>query len=89
MSGRVAGLLLMGPLLAVAACAYSPPQPADTAKPSYQSDLAACETAGDKEAHRLVMSRGGLFLTYPISLPIEELLQTRKCMTGKGYVASG
>jgi hypothetical protein len=73
--------------LLVAACGYAPPNPADTARPTYQSDLAACQTVGDKEAHRLVMSRGGLFLTYPISSPIEQTLQTRKCMDGKGYAA--
>jgi hypothetical protein len=86
MSGRVARLLLMGPLLTVAACGgYTQ---ADTARPTYAADLAACQTAGDKEAHRLVMSRGGLFLTYPISLPIEEHRQSLKCMAGKGYAAS-
>ena len=85
---RIVGLLLMGPLLALAACGYTPPNAADAARPSYAADLAACQTAGDKEAHRLVMSRGGLFLTYPISLPIEQSLQTRKCMDAKGYAAS-
>ena len=80
--------LLISPLLAVAACGYAPANPADTAKPTYQSDLAACQTSGDKEAHRLVMSRGGLFLTYPISLPIVQARQTRKCMDGKGYAAN-
>ena len=75
--------------MGVTACAYSPPNPADTAKTAYQSDLAACQTSGDKEAHRLVMSRGALFLTYPISLPVEEWRQTRKCMDGKGYAAGG
>ena len=53
-----------------------------------QTDLAACQTSGDKEAHRLVMSKGGLFFTYPISIYVEEHLQIRKCMDGKGYVAS-
>jgi hypothetical protein len=85
---RVVGLLLMGPPLAVAACAYAPPNAADATRPSYVADLAACQVAGDKEAHRLVMSRGGLFLTYPISLPIEQGVQTRKCMDSKGYAAS-
>lgn len=74
-------------LVLLGACGYAPPNPADTARPGYQADLAACRAAGDKEAHRLVMSRGGLFLTYPISLPIEESLQLRKCMSGKGYAA--
>ena len=87
MSGRVRVLLLMGPLLGVGACGYAPPNPAETARPSYAADLAACQTAADKEAHRLVMSQGGLFLTYPISLPIEQRLQTRKCMVGKGYAS--
>ena len=87
MPGWVRRFSLIGALLAVAACGYSPADPADAAKPSYQADLAACEVAGDKEAHRLVMSFGGLFLTYPISLPIEEERQTRKCMVGKGYAA--
>jgi hypothetical protein len=78
---RAVGFLV---LIALAGCGYTP---ADTARPSYQSDLAACQVSGDKEAHRLVMSLGGLFMTYPISLPIEELRQTRKCMDGKGYAA--
>jgi hypothetical protein len=71
----------------LAACGYSPPNSADAARPTYQSDLTACQEAGDKAAHHLVMSRGGLFLTYPISLPIVESIQTRKCMDGKGYAA--
>jgi hypothetical protein len=81
-------LLLVGSVLALVACGYSPPTPADTARPSYHADLAACETSGDKEAHRLVMSHGGEFLTYPISIFFEEHRQVRKCMQGKGYVAS-
>jgi len=76
-------------LLGFTACGYTPPSAADTDRPSYAADLAACETAGDEEAHRLVMSRGGLFLTYPISLPIERHLQIGKCMDRKGYAAKG
>jgi hypothetical protein len=87
MRGWVPRFLLVGPVLAVTACGYSAPNAADTTRPSYQSDLAACQTAGDKEAHRLVMSRGGLFLTYPISLPIEQQLQISKCMDRKGYAS--
>ena len=86
MSGRIPGLLRLVPLLVVAACVYAPPNAADTAKPTYQSDLAACQTSGDKEAHRLVMSKGGLFLTYPISILVEEHLQLRMCMRDKGYI---
>ena len=88
MSGQIATWLRLGPLLAMTACGYAPPNSADTARPSYQADLAACQTSGDKEAHRLVMSRGGLFLSYPISIFVEEHLQVRKCMDGKGYAAS-
>jgi hypothetical protein len=68
-------------------CGYTPPNSADSAKPTYRSDLSACETSGDKEAHRLVMSSGLLFLTYPFSLPIEESRQVRTCMEKKGYAA--
>jgi hypothetical protein len=75
-------------LLAVAACGYTPPNAADENRPTYQADLAACQASGDKEAHRLVMTKGGLFLTYPISLPIEEHRQTSKCMDAKGYAAN-
>ena len=88
MSGRMRRFLLILPLLGVAACSDTPANPADAAKPTYQADLAACRTAGDKEAHRLVMSRGGLFLTYPISLPIEQWHQTHVCMDKKGYAAN-
>jgi hypothetical protein len=88
MSIRIPRLLRATPLLAVVACTYSPPNAADATRPAYQSDLAACRTNGDKEAHRLVMSEGGLFLTYPISILVEEHIQLRKCMAGKGYVAN-
>lgn len=76
-------------LLAAAGCGYYPPTAADREKPSYQADLTACEAFGVKEGHRRVLAYGGEFLTYPISLPIEEWWQTRKCMQGKGYVANG
>ena len=86
--GRIRTMLRISPLLAVVACGYSPPNAADTAKPTYHSDLAACQTSGDKEAHRLVMNTGALFFTYPISIFVEEHRQVHKCMDGKGYVAS-
>jgi hypothetical protein len=88
MSGRIPRLLRISPLLAITACGYAPPNAADTARPTYQSDLAACQTTGDKEAHRLVMSQGGYFLTYPISTWALDRREVRKCMAGKGYVAS-
>ena len=70
--------------LALAACADPPMRPGQTAA-AYQSDLSACHDAGAKEAHRRVMASGGLFLTYPVSLPIQRRIQTRRCMEGKGY----
>jgi hypothetical protein len=88
MSARIFKFLRVGPLLMVVACTYAPPHASDTARPTYKSDLAACRISGDKEAHRLVMSQGGMFLTYPISIFIQEHRQIRKCMDGKGYVAS-
>ncbi len=88
MSDRNRRSIWFTPLLTLAACTYAPPNQADMAKPTYQSDLAACQTSGDKEAHRLVMSQGGLFLSYPISIFVEEHVQVRKCMDAKGYIAS-
>jgi hypothetical protein len=89
MSVRIPRLLRFSPLLAVAACAYTPPNATETAKPSYQTDLAACQESGDKEAHRLVMSQGGYFLTYPISTWMLDRREVRKCMQGKGYASNG
>jgi len=84
MSARISlGVLAVG--LALAACAYDPPMRADHASATYQKDLASCQDAGEKEAHRRVMASGILFLTYPVSLPVEQRVQTRKCMEGKGY----
>jgi hypothetical protein len=84
MSARISlGILAVG--FALAACAYDPPMRADHASAAYQKDLAACQDAGEKEAHRRVMASGILFLTYPVSLPVEQRVQTRKCMEGKGY----
>ncbi len=81
---RVRGMVAAA-ALGLASCAYDPPMRADHAAPAYRKDLAACRTAGDNEAERRVMASGGLFLTYPVSLPIEERIQTRKCLQGKGY----
>jgi len=84
MSARIGlGALAFG--LVLAGCAYDPPMRADHASAQYQKDLAACQEAGAKEAHRRVMASGILWMSYPISLPIERRIQTRKCMEGKGY----
>jgi hypothetical protein len=89
MPTRIAPLLRLCPLaLALAACGYTPPNAADVGRPGYQSDLAACQDSGDKEAHRLVMSQGGYFLTYPVSTWMLDRREVRKCMQGKGYLAS-
>jgi hypothetical protein len=88
MSGRITIALRITPVLVLAACAYAPPNQADTARPSYHSDLAACQDSGDKEAHRLVMSQGGYFLTYPISTWMLDRREVRKCMTAKGYASN-
>jgi hypothetical protein len=74
--------------LALAACSYEPPNAADSAKPTYQADLIDCRAFGVTEGHRLAVAYGGLFLSYPISLPIVEWRQMRKCMARRGYVAS-
>jgi hypothetical protein len=89
MSGRITTALLLSPILVVAACANAAPNAADTARPAYQADLAACQTSGDAEAHRQVMSRGGYFLTYPISTWMLDRREVRKCMQGKGYAGDG
>ena len=69
----------------MASCAYDPPMRADHSSPPYKADLASCRETAHKEADRVVKARGLLFLTYPISLPIERRVQLRKCMQGKGY----
>ena len=71
--------------LGLASCAYDPPMKADHAAAAYRKDLADCQTAGDKEAARRVMASGGLFLTYPVSLPIMQRIETRRCLERKGY----
>jgi hypothetical protein len=69
--------------LALSGCGIAPPPGADQAK--FAADLKSCEEAGDKEAHRRVMARGLLFMTYPVSLPILERRQRSECMARKGY----
>ena len=89
MSARIPGLLRIAPLLALAACAYAPPNPADTGRPGYQADLAACQTSGDAEAHRLVMSQGGLFLTYPISSLSSSTARSANAWTARATPPAG
>jgi hypothetical protein len=68
-------------LLTLAACAYDPPMAADHAAPKYQADLDACTLAAEK----YTKSRFYLFITYPVSLPIEERARMATCMEQHGY----
>ena len=81
--------LLAGAVMGLAGCAYDPPMRADHRSPGYRKDLAECQAAGDKEAERRVMARGPYFLSYPVSLPIFERIETRKCLERKGYRREG
>ncbi|MBV8094768.1 MAG: hypothetical protein JOY71_15590 [Acetobacteraceae bacterium] len=83
MTGHLGGPICL--LLLVAGCAYDPPMAADHAAPKYKTDLAACQDSAGKEASRRVKARFPLFVTYPISFPVEKRIETRKCMEGKGY----
>ena len=82
---RLRDFLAAVPLALGGCSSYDPAMQADHASPAYQKDLIACQAAGDKEAHRRVIASGILFMTYPISLPIQQRIQTRKCLEGKGY----
>ena len=72
-------------VLPVAACAYDPPVKGDRQSAAFQANLASCRDTGGKAAYHDVISRGPLFMTYPISLPLLKRSETRKCMVGKGY----
>jgi hypothetical protein len=72
-------------LMMLTACAYDPPVVGDRRTSGYQTDLTVCRGIADKNANRQVRSSGLLFLTYPVSLPVKERAETRKCMVGKGY----
>ncbi|MBV9654759.1 MAG: hypothetical protein JOZ42_09375 [Acetobacteraceae bacterium] len=82
-----AGLLWLAGA-SVAACAYDPPVAGDHTTPKYTADLEACRETAAKAAHHTVIGRGYLFLSYPISYPIEKRAELRKCMTGRGYALS-
>jgi len=82
------GATLGGALLLVAGCAYDPPMAGNHQASKYQADLAECQEIAAKSAHHAVISRGYLFVTYPISLPIKRRIATRECMEGRGYKLS-
>ena len=83
------GMCLAALSLGLASCAYDPPMKVDHASATYRRNLADCQTAGDQEAERRVLASGGLFLTYPVSLPIMERIETRRCLERKGYHREG
>jgi hypothetical protein len=78
---RVLRLGLLPLLLANVGCAYDPPMAGDHAAPKYQADLDACTLAAEKYTKSLFY----LFITYPISLPIEERARMATCMEQHGY----
>ncbi len=71
--------------LALSGCAFDPPMKADHASATYRTDLRACQKSAHKAANAHVLSRGILFLTYPVSLPIVQRARTRQCLEAKGY----
>ena len=75
------------PLLALltAACAYDPPVAGDHQAPAYKADLTACRAEAEKNAYHAVISRGPLFMVYPISYPLKKRSELRKCMVSKGH----
>ena len=72
----------------IAGCAYDPPIAGNHQTPKYADDLNACRETAAKAAHLTVIGRGYLFLSYPLSYPIEKRSQMRKCMVAKGYALS-
>ena len=72
----------------VAGCAYDPPIRGDHHAQKYVEDLNACRETATAAARHAVISRGYLFLSYPISYPIEKRSAIRTCMVGKGYTLS-
>ena len=71
--------------LGLSACAYDPPMQADHASAAYQANLHACRKSAAVAASRTVHATGPMFLTYPISYPIQKRIEVRRCMEGKGY----
>lgn len=91
---QAAGSLLVGTsrmawlslaVVLAAGCAYDPPVVGDRGSARYQADLSACQEAAQKAAHHAVISRFPLFITYPVSFPLRERAETRRCMASKGY----
>ena len=74
----------------VAGCGgYDPPVVADHDSPAYQKDLAACQKSGGAAADRIAKATFPMFVSYPVSWPIEQRIQISRCMTAKGYKDRG
>jgi hypothetical protein len=82
--GRPIAVLMLALSLA-SGCAYDPPVAGDRNSAKFQADLTECRGVAEKAAHHAVISRFLPFISYPVSLPLKERAETRKCMTGKGY----
>lgn len=68
---------------------YDPPVVADHDSAAYQKDLTACQTSGGAAADRIAKATFPMFVSYPISWPIEQRIQISRCMTAKGYKDRG
>lgn len=75
--------ILAGGLLA--GCSYEPALQS-APKPGYSADLGACRETAEKAADRRVITRGYLYFSYPVSYPLIERAELRKCLESKGYV---
>ena len=74
----------------VAGCGgYDPPVVADHDSAAYRKDLTACQTSGGAAADRIAKATFPMFMTYPISWPIEQRIQISRCMMAKGYKDRG
>lgn len=71
--------------LGLVACAYDPPMQANHGSAVYQADLRACRKSAATTASRTVHATGPMFMTYPISYPIQDRIDIRRCMQAKGY----
>ncbi len=71
--------------LALAGCSDYTPSVAGDHAGAYNTDLAACQESGNKQAHHNVMSSFPYFATYPLALVWQQRKQITACMQGKGY----
>lgn len=77
-----AGIALSAPLLG--GCSYQPTV-AGAPKPEFAADLGACRDTAEKAAHHRVISHGYYYFSYPVSYPLIERSELRRCLKDKGY----